>query len=855
MMMKTPLKTASKAAMGRTPIRPSPLARFTPGRMRPTPGRKWRSSIIKVMIPLALISIVLATKPNFSAHHLPEREDDLLSGDQLEFVTSSQKGGGAEAEAVAVEGSLDGRGADGLLGQQQQQQQQQQIQEEEKVVTATPVDFDSALQQLSYCETFECIKQAHTVLAGRSRFNFPHFFLIGWQKCATTSVNLNLRSHPEYLPSPVKESHYFTTCQHFWNHTNCMAHNTSHYIHEFLRLEDAVQSKLERVSVDASVDYAWKGGSIAPELYNLFPWIKLVVIMREPLSRLISYVRMYTQREHEIKGCLAGRSMFDCLQYHLDPKEANSNYSVPLESWFQYFPASQFHIIQFEELQEDPASVMRRLKEFLGMDPNLPKKELKNTNLRKSGGYKMTIEEYRRLLEQVRWDSERIASMVSEQGLGDKTKWLGRPGLLPFSSQNKEQNTKKVAASPAKVIIKATLDPDPPSPLPTPEKSSSSSSIEKDAKEQRTTSPVTELYPSNSSRSDNDKSLTTTTSTTLPTSTAASTEPTSNDGDDYNDEEDYDYFDDYKNDTIDNEDNSEDSDNENNPLMSPNMGAALSKQMVLNSNLTDPKLRATLFALSKCRNYECIKRLHYEIDGRTRFNFPHFFLIGWQKCATTSFLRIQDAALGGLERATIDASVDYAWKGRSLSKEIHDLFPWLKIVMMMREPISRMISYTRMFTIKDVRGKGCMPPKTIYGCLSKGLSRESAVYANALEAWLETFPAEQVHVIQFEELQENDQRVLHDLKVFLGMDTQLPVQEDLRNVNSRRSGGGYPLTLEEYQSLIALVRPGAERVAKLLGDKGIKNEKEWMGRWEFVWNKVIEESCDADGQCEVNSNR
>lgn len=426
MMMKTPLKTASKAAMGRTPIRPSPLARFTPGRMRPTPGRKWRSSIIKVMIPLALISIVLATKPNFSAHHLPEREDDLLSGDQLEFVTSSQKGGGAEAEAVAVEGSLDGRGADGLLGQQQQQQQQQQIQEEEKVVTATPVDFDSALQQLSYCETFECIKQAHTVLAGRSRFNFPHFFLIGWQKCATTSVNLNLRSHPEYLPSPVKESHYFTTCQHFWNHTNCMAHNTSHYIHEFLRLEDAVQSKLERVSVDASVDYAWKGGSIAPELYNLFPWIKLVVIMREPLSRLISYVRMYTQREHEIKGCLAGRSMFDCLQYHLDPKEANSNYSVPLESWFQYFPASQFHIIQFEELQEDPASVMRRLKEFLGMDPNLPKKELKNTNLRKSGGYKMTIEEYRRLLEQVRWDSERIASMVSEQGLGDKTKWLGR---------------------------------------------------------------------------------------------------------------------------------------------------------------------------------------------------------------------------------------------------------------------------------------------------------------------------------------------------------------------------------------------------------------------------------------------
>jgi hypothetical protein len=320
----------------------------------------------------------------------------------------------------------------------------------------------------------------------------------------------------------------------------------------------------------------------------------------------------------------------------------------------------------------------------------------------------------------------------------------------------------------------------------------------------------------------------------------------------------------------------------------------------MNNNLTDPSLRAVLFKLSKCRKYECIKEAHYEIAGRTRFNFPHFFLIGWQKCATTSvnshlrlhpqflpsvtkeshwfsacrssitnkfcraksvreyllyFLKIQEAALGGLEKATIDASVDYAWKGKSLSHDLHELFPWLKIVMMMREPISRMISYTRMFTIKEIKGKGCMPPKTIYGCLSKGLSRESAVYANALEAWLETFPAEQIHVIQFEELQEDDGKVLKELKDFLGMDATLPVQEDLRNVNSRRSGGGYALTLEEYQSLIALVRPGAERVAKMLGAKGIKNEKEWMRRWETVWNRVIEESCDADGQCEVNSNK
>ena len=96
-----------------------------------------------------------------------------------------------------------------------------------------------------------------------------------------------------------------------------MAHNTSHYIEEFFRRDDAVASNLEKVSLDASVDYAWKGGAIAPQLHKLFPWIKLVIIMREPLSRLVSYIRMYTQKGHAVKGCFEDRSMFDCLEYHL----------------------------------------------------------------------------------------------------------------------------------------------------------------------------------------------------------------------------------------------------------------------------------------------------------------------------------------------------------------------------------------------------------------------------------------------------------------------------------------------------------------------------------------------------------
>lgn len=175
---------------------------------------------------------------------------------------------------------------------------------------------DAPFDMLASCEDFECIQRVHTVTRGKTRFNFPHFFLIGWQKCATTSINLHLRAHPEYLPSVVKESHFFTVCRNFPAHHYCMAHNTSHYIRDFLKSKEAAASRLNKVSADASVDYAWRA-LLADEIRQLFPWIKIVVILREPISRLISYIRMYTQRNDPVKGCLGGRSMYDCLMYHL----------------------------------------------------------------------------------------------------------------------------------------------------------------------------------------------------------------------------------------------------------------------------------------------------------------------------------------------------------------------------------------------------------------------------------------------------------------------------------------------------------------------------------------------------------
>ena len=94
--------------------------------------------------------------------------------------------------------------------------------------------------------------------------------------------------------------------------------NETQYLREFLRLEEAVDSRLSLVTLDASADYAGKGGPLARRLYRLFPWMKIVIMIREPISRIISYTRMHTQSTfQEWKACNPGSSLFTCLRPHL----------------------------------------------------------------------------------------------------------------------------------------------------------------------------------------------------------------------------------------------------------------------------------------------------------------------------------------------------------------------------------------------------------------------------------------------------------------------------------------------------------------------------------------------------------
>lgn len=286
-------------------------------------------------------------------------------------------------------------------------------------------ELKAALDTLAKCRNFTCLKGAYERLKGKTKFNFPHFFLIGWQKCATTSINNYLRRHPQYLPSPIKEPHFFTACQANSSNPMCNVESKEEYILNFLRLNDAVAKSLGAATVDASVDYAWKGEALARKLYRLFPWLKIVMVMREPISRMISYTRMYTLRGHRIKGCQVGQTLYECLRWRFDVED--SHYDKALEGWLKVFPTEQVLVMQFEELQEDIEGQLRKLKDFLGLDPELPKYRFNNVNRKQNPeGYPITRQEYQELIDAVQPHAERALMLLEGKGLANTSAWMMR---------------------------------------------------------------------------------------------------------------------------------------------------------------------------------------------------------------------------------------------------------------------------------------------------------------------------------------------------------------------------------------------------------------------------------------------
>jgi len=182
------------------------------------------------------------------------------------------------------------------------------------------------------------------------------FLIIGAQKSGTTSLRALLNNNPEKFFLANQELH-------FWDQEGQYANGKGlpKYLKNF---ERALPHQL----VGEKTPRYLFSNSAPKRLVKHFPDVKLVAILRNPVDRAYSAYwhgrrvgaipssRSFTQAIHESEK-------YEKLLYGGLVKRGY--YAEQLETWMQYFPRKQFHILQFEKMVENPTFHGAKLINYL----------------------------------------------------------------------------------------------------------------------------------------------------------------------------------------------------------------------------------------------------------------------------------------------------------------------------------------------------------------------------------------------------------------------------------------------------------------------------------------------------------
>jgi len=207
----------------------------------------------------------------------------------------------------------------------------------------------------------------------------------GTTKAATTSLFNYLAAHPEICASTRKETRFFISQDYFLPLPKIhFSQGLEKYNTFFINQEDSTSVRLE-----ATPDYLYSSGT-AEEMKTSLPNVKVVFILREPISRLVSWYRYAKQ-----KALIPEAMQFEeYVEQQLKPEDFSSEkqsdndskkeipqsyffnmlqqgcYSNYLESYIAALGRENVHVGFYEEICLSPRSVSQEVCEFAGIDAN-----------------------------------------------------------------------------------------------------------------------------------------------------------------------------------------------------------------------------------------------------------------------------------------------------------------------------------------------------------------------------------------------------------------------------------------------------------------------------------------------------
>lgn len=203
----------------------------------------------------------------------------------------------------------------------------------------------------------------------------PDLFIIGAPKCGTTSLYEYLEGHPQIYMSPVKEPFYFAPDAVRTTHTQFIyGRDEPAYLALF------AGARGERWVGEASTRYMLS--EAAPRLVHDFqPAARLVAMVRNPVDMLPALhnerVSLGLEPITDFEEALAadadrraGHRLPPGTDTRLAEYRAHARYGAQLQRWIDTFGRAALHVIVFDDFVADPAAELRRLLEFLEVDPS-----------------------------------------------------------------------------------------------------------------------------------------------------------------------------------------------------------------------------------------------------------------------------------------------------------------------------------------------------------------------------------------------------------------------------------------------------------------------------------------------------
>ncbi len=212
----------------------------------------------------------------------------------------------------------------------------------------------------------------------------PTFIIAGERRSGTTSLSKWLRTHPSIWMPPTKDLFFFVEEEmkgrkdwrkvvvkpEHW----AMTHTPEDYTAAFQGAGPG------QVAGEKSADYLFWTPCHA-RIHEFRPDIRLILTLRNPVERAWSHYwnEVGKGRENlpfteaiEKEASRSHRSPY--ARFHLSYTERGF-YSRSLTSLFSHIPREQVHVLILEETQRDPATALRGVYKFLGMDPEPGLKE------------------------------------------------------------------------------------------------------------------------------------------------------------------------------------------------------------------------------------------------------------------------------------------------------------------------------------------------------------------------------------------------------------------------------------------------------------------------------------------------